>query len=818
MGGGELTTTEARTAASFDDEPVEIIEPDPERYVRAAGDVIQAGIALGLFLVTLLVAAVLRTTVVSGAQQDVLHLTSLVAGSDPNGPVRQLLLAVVSAVAYFGPVILAAELIFIRRFRLALMVFGAGVLAWFGMWLVSRLLSINVVLPGNVGQLQEVTTTEAPWVAAAAAMVTVINPWLPRVLRRTGIAIIAVVVLTNMATGTYVPYEAAVAVMLGWLCGSLVLAVCGSANRRPRGAAVARALRGADVPVTRLELIGRGERGSSIYRADTTGGDVRFVKVFDPNQRETDMLLQFYRWVRLRDPGERRPFSSLRRAVEHETLITLAVEQEAVPAPDVVAVCEVEPEGMLLTLEFIEGDDLVGRGPDGVDDELLRKVWGIHARLRTGRIAHRELRFDHFLLPENGDPVLVDFSSGQIAANADLLNSDTAELLCATAIEVGPERAVRVAADVLGTEVLAEMSGRLQPLALSRRTRKQLSAHNGLLGDLQAEVQRVAGIGEVEYEELARLSGRTIFTIVVLAVAAYVLIPQFAKDTKEANFGDILASANWLWTAPLLLFMVGSWVGASIGIIGSVPDRVPFLPMFKSQVAASFADLLAPAALGGMALSSRFLQKRGVDPARAVAGVGLNAVAGFVAHVVLLGVFLLWAGGDGQDTQQPLKAPDARWIVLGLVVLVVLIGGAFVIPFSRNLVSTRLAPFLRDAGHGLRELARQPLKLLALVGGSATVTLSLYGALYCALRTFDLHVPAAGLGVAYLLASTVTVFAFTPGAVGPLELTLILALQGLGLTRSQAVNSVLVFRIGTFWLPLLPGWLCFRSMQRREEI
>jgi uncharacterized protein (TIRG00374 family) len=98
------------------------------------------------------------------------------------------------------------------------------------------------------------------------------------------------------------------------------------------------------------------------------------------------------------------------------------------------------------------------------------------------------------------------------------------------------------------------------------------------------------------------------------------------------------------------------------------------------------------------------------------------------------------------------------------------------------------------------------------------VTLGLYGALYCALRAFGLEVPPAGLGVAYLLASTAAIVAPTPGGVGPLELALILAVERLGLTKSAAVNSVLLFRIGTFWLPLLPGWLCFRSMQRREEI
>jgi uncharacterized membrane protein YbhN (UPF0104 family) len=79
-------------------------------------------------------------------------------------------------------------------------------------------------------------------------------------------------------------------------------------------------------------------------------------------------------------------------------------------------------------------------------------------------------------------------------------------------------------------------------------------------------------------------------------------------------------------------------------------------------------------------------------------------------------------------------------------------------------------------------------------------------------------VSPAALGVAYLLASTAAIVAPTPGGVGPLEVTLGAALARIGLTPDQALNSVLLFRLGTFWLPVLPGWLSFRSMQRREEI
>jgi glycosyltransferase 2 family protein len=35
---------------------------------------------------------------------------------------------------------------------------------------------------------------------------------------------------------------------------------------------------------------------------------------------------------------------------------------------------------------------------------------------------------------------------------------------------------------------------------------------------------------------------------------------------------------------------------------------------------------------------------------------------------------------------------------------------------------------------------------------------------------------------------------------------------------SAAVSSVLTFRLATYWVPMIPGWIMFQQMQRREEL
>ena len=51
-----------------------------------------------------------------------------------------------------------------------------------------------------------------------------------------------------------------------------------------------------------------------------------------------------------------------------------------------------------------------------------------------------------------------------------------------------------------------------------------------------------------------------------------------------------------------------------------------------------------------------------------------------------------------------------------------------------------------------------------------------------------------------------------------MEAALIAGLTGIGVDSGIAVASVLGYRLATYWLPILPGWLSFRRLDRRGQI
>jgi hypothetical protein len=111
-----------------------------------------------------------------------------------------------------------------------------------------------------------------------------------------------------------------------------------------------------------------------------------------------------------------------------------------VVVPHVRVAGVVESGDAMLVLEQPEVG-AVEESADDFSDEALTSLWQQAAKLRAARLAHGAFNLSNVLATESG-PMMVRFNRGQLAATSSVLNIDTAELLVATSIAVGPERAL----------------------------------------------------------------------------------------------------------------------------------------------------------------------------------------------------------------------------------------------------------------------------------------------------------------------------------------------------------------------------------------
>jgi undecaprenyl-diphosphatase len=125
---------------------------------------------------------------------------------------------------------------------------------------------------------------------------------------------------------------------------------------------------------------------------------------------------------------------------------------------------------------------------------------------------------------------------------------------------------------------------------------------------------------------------------------------------------------------------------------------------------------------------------------------------------------------------------------------------------------------LGKAVEGVGAVIRRPGKVVMLLGGSTLVTLSYLTTLYFSVEAFGGGLAFATVGAVFLVGSAVAQAAPTPGGLGAVEAALIAGLVAAGLDNTVAVPAVFFYRLFTFWVPILPGWVSFQWLQRNDYL
>ncbi|MER7341900.1 lysylphosphatidylglycerol synthase transmembrane domain-containing protein [Streptomyces sp. NPDC000075] len=679
-----------------------------------------------------------------------------------------------------------------------------------------------------------------------------------------------------MLVGGYTtPFSIILTVLIGWSVAYGTLYAVGSPNVRPTGQHLLAGLRRVGFqPVSAMraeapdgDTAETGDRGRR-YHVTLEDGPPLDVTVVDREQQAQGFFYRVWRRLTLRGITTRRSIQSLRQALEQEALLAYAAIAAGANAPKLIATSELGPDAVMLVYEHLGGRTLDALPDEEITDELSRNAWEQVRALQSRRIAHRRLTGDALVVDRSGKVVLTDLRGGEIAAGDLVLRMDVAQLLTTLGLRVGAERSVASAVSVLGPDTVADCLPLLQPIALSRSTRATLrrlareradrqreavlessraakaareaasgtgvasgtsaaaerkaekkalddalegAREEDLLSQIRKQVLLIRPQAPVEPARLERIRPRTLVSFIAGAFGAYFLLTQLA----HVDFATIVGEAQWGWVGAALAFSALTYVAAAMSLLGFVPERVSFLRTVIAQVAGSFVKLVAPAAVGGVALNTRFLQRAGVRPGLAVASVGASQLFGLASHILLLLSFGYLTGTEKTPEMTP-----SRTVIAGLLTVAVLVLVVTAVPFLRKFVVTRVRALFAGVVPRMLDVLQRPQKLLTGIGGMLLLT-------GCFVMCLDASIRAFGGGAALSYASIAVVFlagnalgsaAPTPGGIGAVETTLTLGLIAAGLEKEVAISAVLLFRLMTFWLPVLPGWISFNYLTRKEAI
>lgn len=790
------------------DEQVELFEPPPERRSFSAGDVVRLVLGVGLVFGGGLLADAAQSTI-QGLEADLLRALGLLPD-----PVEDSLLAASQILTSVVPMLVLVVLLVKRRYRLSLLLVAAVALSTAGMVIADTVLfdaEFNELLDqlGNDTDFLEQVFPESRGLASATAVVTVAAPFLARRWKRTLWWMIALLVFLRLLAVNAPAFDFVLALGVGTMAGSLLLLAFGSPLAEPGPRELLEGLRAAGFDPRRID---RPEQSGFAVHYDVVDGDGAEYEVSlrTPDERDADLLGRLYRSLRYRSSELDTPFGNLKRRLEHEALLSTLAHRAGVRTADVERIGTTAGGSAFLVRERIETRPAT---PEDLEDpHRLDDLWHQLESLHDAGIAHRGLSLEALSVDEGGALWLSRFDSAQTAPGPRERARDIAQLLTETALIVGPQRAVESAVRAMGRARVASALRMLQPLALPATTRARAGGSHRLLEQLRDEVNEATGEPGLELEDLERIKPRTLVVIGVSAVAFYSLLPQLANldATIEAFRG-----ADVAWIVVAVVTSMLSYVFAAISFQGAVPHPLPFLPNLRAQVATAFVGLVGPAGAGGFALMARFLERAGVRAAEAGASAAVNALAGAIVHIGMMVGFFLWAGSSGLGE---FSFPDASLVVL------VVAGGFFVVGLLATIgpIRRRFVPQVIDSfKSSLTQIARvfqNPGRVLALFGGSAGITTMHVISIVASVHAFGGGLSVPQIAAGYLGAVALGNLSPTPGGLGAIESAMVAAFTAFGLDAGVAVSATLTFRLATFWLPILPGWLALGWMQRDAEI
>ncbi|MFF1377303.1 lysylphosphatidylglycerol synthase domain-containing protein [Streptomyces sp. NPDC058308] len=683
---------------------------------------------------------------------------------------------------------------------------------------------------------------------------------------------------TMLVTGYTTPFSIILTVLIGWAVAYGTLYAVGSPNVRPTGQTLLVGLRHVGfrpVSAAREESPDseHGDRGRR-YFVTLEDGPPLDVTVIDREQQAQGFFYRVWRRLTLRGITQRRSLQSLRQALEQEALLAYAAIAAGANAPKLIATSELGPDAVILVYEHTGGRTLDSLPDEAITDALLCETWRQVQALQSRRIAHRRLAGDAVLVDRSGKVILTDLRGGEIAAGDLVLRMDIAQLLTALGLRVGAERAVAAAVEVIGPDAVADCLPLLQPIALTRSTRGTLrklarersqrereavleashrarsvraevsedgpqdkpsqkaekqaakqeqqaekqaiddameqAREDDLLTQIRHQVLLIRPAAPVEPAQLERIRPRTLLSFIAGAIGAYFLLSQLT----HVEFGTLFQEAEWGWVAAAVGFSALSYFAAAMSLLGFVPERVPFLRAVAAQVAGSFVKIVAPAAVGGVALNTRFLQRSGVRSGLAVASVGASQLFGLASHILLLLVFGYLTGTEKTPSFTP-----SRTVIAGLLSVAVLVLVVTAIPFLRKFVVTRVRSLFAGVVPRMLDVLQRPQKLLTGIGGMLLLTLMFVLCLDASVRAFGneemTSLSLASVAVVFLAGNALGSAAPTPGGVGAVEATLTVGLIAVGVPKEVAAPAVLLYRLLTLWLPVLPGWLFFNHLTRK---
>jgi uncharacterized protein (TIRG00374 family) len=304
-----------------------------------------------------------------------------------------------------------------------------------------------------------------------------------------------------------------------------------------------------------------------------------------------------------------------------------------------------------------------------------------------------------------------------------------------------------------------------------------------------------------------------------LALIAW-LVVFHATVTRVLAQISTLPGPSWPAILIAVAAVVASYCCSAVALSAAAGRRLPFRRTLLVQFAAAAANRITPGGVGGMAVNARFLRKQQLSSGAAGAALSLSAMA----HIAIatIGVLVMGPMVTKLPLAHSLLAARAFGVpVIVLAIVAVLLSAWWLARAGRSRLhaQTRFTVVIRDACDALSSASRHPKRLGLLLAATAGVKATNLLALLAATWAFDGDIADWRVAVVYLVGVPLAEAIPMPGGIGAVDAVLVASLARVGAsTAGSVIAAVIVFRLLTFWAPIVPGVISAGFLRRQHVL
>jgi uncharacterized protein (TIRG00374 family) len=297
-----------------------------------------------------------------------------------------------------------------------------------------------------------------------------------------------------------------------------------------------------------------------------------------------------------------------------------------------------------------------------------------------------------------------------------------------------------------------------------------------------------------------------IFLCALIVLTLKVFIPQL--DELKVSL-SALKEADLKWIVlGTIVFFTGIPILA-LQFVALALKPLKFGLTYRVEMASLFVSKLLPSVVGSISLNAYYFVKQKHTPSQAATVIAMNSLTSGVAYLTLIIIGMSVSTLSLEGVAEAFSVPQNLWLFFGILLF-----GVLSLLHKSKALQKRLESLWNDTKKNIQFYKNRPTApLLGLIYNFAGSSTSLF-ALYASAHSINVDLTFAGALLAYTFGNIAAALVPTPGGLGATEAGIYSGLVMVGIPGPEAIIITSIYRVITYWLPILPGYYFFWDLRK----